>query len=183
MGGMTGSVVIWDIVNDVESEIFVGESIIHDVVFSNDGKYIAFGDEKGTLRLWNTQTNSIKEELIGHDARVNAIAFSKDDYMIASASYDGTVQLWLTEKLEELPVIIRDNESYIWTLSFTNDNNYLVTGGNQGEVRVWPTNAKKMAKEMCGKINRNMTEEEWKRYVGSEIEFRNTCKSLLLEKE
>ena len=183
MGGMNGSVVIWDIVNDIEYEIFAGESIIHDVVFSNDGKYIAFGDEKGTLRLWNTQTNSIKEELIGHDARVNAIAFSRDDYMIASASYDGTVQLWLTEKLEELPVIIRDNESYIWDLSFTNDNNYLVTGGNQGEVRIWPTNAKKMAKEMCGKINRNMTEEEWKRYVGSEIEFRNTCKSLLLEKE
>ena len=183
LGGVIGKVVLWDIESNEESVIYEGESIIHDVVYSSNGKYIAFGDEKGILRVWDVESNNIIEELIGHKSRINAITFSKDDQLIASASYDGTIQIWMTKKFEELPLILKDNDSYIWDLSFTNDNNYLVTGGNQGEVRVWPTNAQEMAEVMCQNIDRNMTQEEWKRYVGAEIDFRNTCKSILFEKK
>ena len=181
LGGIDGSVMLINLSENTEKEIYKSESVIHDVRFSNDGKQIAFGGERGVLRLYNMNRGEVVEELVGHKSRINSIAFSNDDKLLASASYDGTVQVWITDHFDNLPLIIKDNESYIWDLSFTKDNSYLVTGGNNGEVRIWPTLAKDIAEEMCGKLNRNLTQEEWKRYVGAEIGFRNTCKSLLLE--
>jgi WD40 repeat protein len=155
---------------------------IHDVVFSHDGSFIAIGDEQGDLRLWDTKSQTIVEELKGHKARVNSIAFTQNDKLLASASYDGTVQLWIMDKLSELPIVLKDNGSYIWDIAFTGDGKYLIAGGDKGETRVWPTDASEMASELCGKLERNMSEEEWQRYIGTSVDFRNTCKSLLLEK-
>ena len=134
------------------------------------------------MRLWDTHTKIVVEELKGHKSRVNSIAFTEDDALLASASYDGTIQLWVMNNLGELPIVLKDNDSYIWDIAFTAGNKHLIAGGNNGETRVWPTDASDMASELCGKLKRNMSAEEWKRYIGTSVDFRNTCKTLLLEK-
>lgn len=183
LGSIDGRVSLLNLANDTEEEILSIPNVpIHDVVFSHNGQFIAIGDENGDLRLWDTKTKTMVEELKGHKARVNSIAFTNDDKLLASASYDGTIQLWVMDKLGELPIVLKDNDSYIWDIAFTGEGLYLIAGGNNGETRVWPTDVSKMASELCGKLNRNMTDDEWKRYIGTSVEFRNTCKSLLLEK-
>lgn len=183
LGSVDGRITLLNIESNAEEQILSLPNVpIHDVAFSNDGKYIAIGDERGDLRLWDTKTKTIVEVLKGHKARVNSIAFTDDDKLLASASYDGTIQLWVMDKLAELPIVLKDNGSYIWDIAFTAGNKHLIAGGNNGETRVWPTDAADMASELCGKLARNMSEEEWKRYVGTSVDFRNTCKSLLLEK-
>ena len=183
LGSVDGRVTLLKIADNSEEQILSLPNIpIHNVVFSNDGKFIAIGDEKGDLILWDTAAKVVREELKGHKARVNSIAFTDDDKLLASASYDGTIQLWVMDKLGELPIVLKDNDSYIWDIAFTANNKHLIAGGNSGEIRIWPTDASDMASELCGKLVRNMSESEWKRYVGTSIGFRNTCKSLLLEK-
>jgi WD40 repeat protein len=183
LGSVDGRVSLLDLVNDTEEQILsLDNTPIHDVVFSHSGQFIAIGDENGNLKLWNTQSKTIVEDLKGHKARVNSIAFTKDDKLVASASYDGTIQLWVMDKLGQLPIVLKDNGSYIWDIAFTGQGHYLIAGGNNGETRVWPTDASDMASDLCSKLERNMTPEEWERYIGTSVEFRNTCKSLLLEK-
>lgn len=183
LGSIDGRVSLLDIANDIEEEIMsIPDVLIHDVVFSHHGQFIAIGDENGDLRLWDTQTKTMIEEFKGHKARVNSIAFTNDDKLLASASYDGTIQLWVMDKPGELPIVLKGNGSYIWDIAFTGDGRYLIAGGNNGETRVWPTDASDMASELCGMLNRNMTDDEWKRYIGTSVEFRNTCKNILIEK-
>ena len=183
LGGIGGNVTLFDIKSNSEQVIYSGTEIIHSVKFSNDGKYLAIGDEKGMMYLWNMPEQKIEYTLIGHKARINSIEFTQDNNLLASASYDGTVQMWVMNKLDELPLVFRDNKSYIWDIAFTSDNRYLIAGGNDGETRIWPTDAKELAEQVCSHLDRNMTEEEWKKYVGLEIGFRNTCKSLLFEEK
>ena len=183
LGSVDGRVSLMNISSKSEEQILSLPNVpIHDVVFSNNGQFIAIGDENGDLRLWDTKTKSIVEELKGHKARVNSIAFTGDDKLLGSASYDGTIQLWVMDKLGELPIVLKDNGSYIWDIAFTPDNKHLIAGGNNGETRVWPTDASDMASELCKRLERNMSQDEWQRYIGTAVEFRNTCKSLLLEK-
>ena len=183
LGSLEGYVSLLNLISNTEKQIlFLPNIPVHDVVFSNKEKYIAIGDENGGLRLWDIKKEAIVEEFKSHKARVNSIAFTKNDDLLASASYDGTIQLWIMDELQKLPIVLRDNDSYVWDITFTHDGRYLIAGGNQGEIRIWPTDASQMAFKICSRLSRNMTEEEWERYIGTSVDFRETCESALLAK-
>ncbi|MEO1055135.1 MAG: WD40 repeat domain-containing protein, partial [Bacteroidota bacterium] len=183
IGSLDGETILLSTDGKTERPVLAKKSsLIQAIKFSPDGKMLAIGDEAGTVTLWDVQKSEVVKELTGHKARVSDIEFSANGILMASSSFDGTIQMWVTQKLDELPVVLRDNDAYVWDIAFDPDNNYLLAACEDGEVRIWATNPELMAKIICGKISRNMTQEEWDIYVGGEIEFRNTCYSKLLEK-
>ncbi len=156
---------------------------IHDVKISGDEFFIAFGGEDKNVYLWSVQNNKIFRTLRGHTSRINAIEFSHNGNFLATASFDNRVQLWDMFNLNELPIIMEDNfGAYAWDVSFSKNDDYLIIGTQNGKIKKWPISADQIASEMCKNVKRNMTMEEWDRYVGDNIEFRNTCISLLIEK-
>lgn len=157
-------------------------SPIHAVKISKGGTQVAFGGEDAFVYLWSSVTQNIIRKLRGHTSRINAIEFSHDGSLLASASFDNSIQLWNMNKLDEVPIVMKDNfGAYAWDISFSNDDDYLVVGTNNGKVKKWPVHADQMADEICKHVKRNMTQDEWERFVGSRIEYRNTCVSLLVE--
>jgi WD40 repeat protein len=103
---------------------------------------------------------------------------------LASAGLDSKLQMWVIDHEEDLPIVMDNNNGSVWDLGFTPDSNYLVASCNNGEVRIWPTDTRMLADQVCPKLQRNMTQEEWDSYVGKEKEFpyESTCKSLLIKK-
>ena len=83
--------------------------------------------------------------------------------------------MWVTDEIDELPVRMTDNDAYIWDIAFSPDSDYIVTACNNGEIKLWPTKPELMAEVMCGKLSRNMSEDEWKVYVGHDIDYNLTC--------
>ncbi len=155
---------------------------IHDVKISSGDFFIAFGGEDENVYLWSVQNNKIFRTLRGHTSRINAIEFSHDGNFLATAGFDNKVQLWNMFNLNNLPVVMNDNFSaYAWDVAFSENDEYLIVGTQNGKVKKWALNAEQMADEMCEHIQRNMTMEEWERYVGNNIEFRNTCINLLIK--
>ena len=159
-----------------------GKSPIHDVKISDDGLTIAFGGEDHNVYLWSVVHNKISRTLRGHTSRINSIEFSHDGKFLATASFDNSVQLWDMHDLNELPIVMGDNfEAYAWDVAFSNNDDYLIIATQNGVIKKWPINSELMADEICKNVSRNMSENEWERFVGNNIEFRNTCISLLIE--
>ena len=76
---------------------------------------------------------------------------------------------------EDLPVVMENNNGFIWDIEFTKGYDYLIAACSESEIRVWPTDPALLAQEICPKITRNMTDDEWMKYVGEEIGYENTC--------
>lgn len=136
---------------------------------------------KGSVKLFNYSTMESLKELGGHNAGVSDVEYSPNGLLLASAGYDKKLQMWVVDHEEEdLPVVMDINNSNIWRLSFTQGSDYLLASCNNGEIRVWQTDPKALAEQICPKLKRNMTKEEWEIYVGNGILYESTCKSLLI---
>lgn len=157
------------------------------VAFHPTRPIIAYGLEivgekaKGTVKLFNISTLKVDKELGGHKAGISDLEFSPDGLLLASAGLDRKLQMWVVDHVEDLPIVMDNNNGFVWKLSFSKGSDYLIASFNDGEVRVWPTDPKMLADQVCPKLSRNMTPEEWEIYVGNGVGYESTCKSLLIK--
>lgn len=155
---------------------------IHDVEISSDEFFIAFGGEDTNVYLWSVPNNKIFRTLRGHTGRINSLEFSHDGMLLASASFDGSVLVWNMFDLNSFPLEMNDDfDNFIWDVAFSPSDNYLIIASQTHKIKKWPIDAGEMADQICKHLQRNMTIDEWDRFVGNEIKFRNTCISLLIE--
>ena len=136
---------------------------------------------RGTVKLFDASTRKITKELSGHKSGISDIAFSPDGLLLASAGLDRKLQMWVVDQEEDLPILMDNNNGNIWDIAFAKGSDYLLASCNNGEVRVWPTNTRMLAEQVCPKLSRNMTPEEWEVYVANGIAYESTCKSLLID--
>jgi WD40 repeat protein len=128
---------------DVASGVFVRTleahtSIVWDVAFSPDGRWLASVSSDGTAKIWDWRTGSVVKSLDFPD-QVVSVAFSPDGRTLVVGGVDGfpnasvwtfSVPSWQSEmKLSEywnIPALV-----------FSPDGQFLVGGGTSRNVRIW----------------------------------------------
>ena len=86
------------------------------------------------------------------------------------------------DDLDALPYYLTDNGgSYVWDLTFSPEDDYLLVGTRDGMIKRWAINNSSLASQICQYISRNMTQEEWQRYVSDEVDYENTCENVELQ--
>jgi hypothetical protein len=75
---------------------------------------------------------------------------------------------------------MENNNGYIFDIVFTRDSDYLIATTSESEIRVWPTDHAILAAKVCPQMSRNMTSDEWDKYVGNDIEYEYTCPGVLI---
>lgn len=185
-GTWSGQVVLFDLRNNTHS-ILVEESSsrILSIKFSPSGGSLAYGLEdvanrRGLVKLYDFNEKTLRQ-FTGHKAGVNDVEFSADEKLLASAGLDKRLQLYVLENAEDLPVVMDNNNGYVWDIAFAKGSDVLIASCSESEIRVWPTDPATLAELICPKITRNMTQDEWKRYVGKEITYENTCLNVLIQ--
>ena len=178
-GTKDGKIILWNVKNNFSPTTHYEEkdNSIFAIAINNKGDLIAAGDLKGDIKIWNLNDKKLLVNLTDHNARINDIEFSINDQYIGSASMDGTVRLWDAINLNSQPVVLSDNEGFIFTVSFSLNNDYFVSGSTEEDrLIVRPTTTNTLAIEYCKLLDRNLSNEEWNTYVGEDITYEKTCK-------
>lgn len=187
-GTWSGQIVLLNLNNGNSSVLITENSArILSVRFSPHGNFLAYGvddlsNKRGLVKLYNMSSKEIRQ-FSGHKAGVNDVEFSPDEKLLASAGLDKRLQLYVLDNPDDLPVVMSNNTGFIWDIEFAKGSDYLIAACSESEVRVWPTDPSLLAEQICPKLKRNMTMDEWKKYVGEtkEIPYENTCLRLLIK--
>ncbi|HVK09412.1 MAG TPA: hypothetical protein VM597_11610 [Gemmataceae bacterium] len=122
----------------IEARMFVG---CRGVVFSPDGKKLAYGGSDSKVHLWSVDGEP-KELSVGrsHADDVQTLSFSKDGKLLASGSNDRSVIVWKVtdagKLVEHLVIKGERNSSAVRAVAF-NGNTQLVAVNAIGAVRIY----------------------------------------------
>jgi hypothetical protein len=80
------------------------------------------------------------------------------------------------DDLTTLPISLDDHENWVTAAMFTKDNRYIISGELKGIVRKYPIETISLVNETCGFLTRELTQAEWKNYVGADVPYKpNKC--------
>jgi WD40 repeat protein len=150
------------------------------LAFSADGNVLATGAKTDeTIILWNIKTRTRSGELLkGHKEAVHQLGFSPDGATLASSGGDGPYDststiLWDVVTRMKLGSLINAGGP----LRFSLDSRVLVSGGVSG-ITFWDLSFEWLRYRACLIANRNLSQIEWRQFIGSNIPYEPTCRNL-----
>jgi WD40 repeat protein len=98
---------------------------------------------------------------------VNGVVFSSDGKYIATASSDNTARVW--DAVTGNKIYILNHDGSVNNVAFSSDGKYIATASRDNTARLWVlSSTEDLIKEASNSLTRNLTPEEWKKYMGDE---------------
>ncbi len=149
--GDDNTIKIWDLQNNTIVTTLRGHNgVINSVAFSPDGQLLASGGDDWSCRLWDVEAGSYiatLEHIIGqHRTQVKEVAFSPDGKLLATAGLNA--KLWEVSTRNEIATLQHDE--WVVALAFSPNGEMLATGDNQGRVKVWNIQERKVIAQFKG---------------------------------
>jgi WD40 repeat protein len=180
IGTANGTIRVWSSTGSgLDIELRGPRVAITALGFSNDGRLFS-GDAGGTIRSWNpAQADAGSQVLLDTDTGVTALALDRGAETFAVADAAGTVRLVRVAQPGADPVVLRaEATGPVTALAFSSDGTALYTVHADGTVRSWIARTDVLAEMVCQTVRRNLTMEEWVRFIGSQVEYERTCGNL-----
>lgn len=157
------------------------------LLFWADGKRLLSGSGDHTIRQWDVASQQpVGAPLIGHTAQVWDLQVyppdgSGGEDVLASMGGDGTVIFWdMNQGRPIAPPLHTNTESDAHTIS--PDGTRLYEGAFSSMVELWRLSPVAWEDRACAIANRNLSPEEWERFLGDEP-YRETCPGVSEEAE
>ncbi|XP_011298906.1 WD repeat-containing protein 61 [Fopius arisanus] len=114
-----------------------------DSMRSNDdesSEYIVTGSVDDSVKVWEHKDGNlkIKHKLSGHSLGVVSVAISSDGTKCASSSLDSSLRLWDLESGDKISSI-EVGPVDIWTVVFSPDDKFIVSGSHAGKIHMYGT--------------------------------------------
>ena len=128
---------------------------------------LAAGTSGGTVQLWNSTSGAPPADpLLAALTPIASIAFDTTGQQFATPSaQDGEVKLWFTSTLQQEGATLNTEKGATSTVAFEPNGGNLLAVDDHGNAFTWPTSAAAWEQRACAIAGRNLTREEWSRYV------------------
>jgi WD40 repeat protein len=173
-GNSNGQLQLWNINNSrfVKNINERSNKYIHSLSIGDN--MIAAGDNSGLVTLYPIDDNLKLEDPIilrGSDGEIMTdLTFNLAENQIIASSTKGTIRLWNLNDVDEFPMIISEPGSWVNSIALLNPS-YIFAGCKDQVFRLYPIKSKILASTLRSMVTRDISEEEWDRYIGNDIEY------------
>ncbi|HEY2996902.1 MAG TPA: caspase family protein [Methylomirabilota bacterium] len=110
-------------------------SIMGDVAFTPDGRWLVSGNQDRTAKLWDVRTGRELRTFTGHSGMIWRLAVSPDGATLGTASNDWTLRVWDigTGRLR----YTRRHDGPVWSVAVSPDSRLIASGSGDRTIRVW----------------------------------------------
>jgi len=169
------------------------KGLVHSVAVSADGRYLASGGVDDQVPIYDVVHRKELHRL-NHQQTIYALAFSPDDQYVATGGLDKTTRIFNLATGEEIARLF--HEATVLAIAFSADGRSVMTAAGKdtqtredsNRVMAGPLERPfiimrhllrpdDLREEACARLTRNLTHEEWTRYIGNEP-YRKTCSKL-----
>jgi WD40 repeat protein len=176
---LKGMIRIVDTNFNKEVSSFQYDTQVRTIAFSLDGKYISAIDYLDNLVTWETSTGHIVSTKFIPDIG-SALIASPDHFswFFVNSGKD----ILIIDMVNGTEIERIDTGEGISALSISPDGNFIASGGVGGKVQIWHWRPEELITEACSRLPRNLTQSEWKQYLGNEP-YHPTCPDLPIPTE
>jgi WD40 repeat protein len=144
--GKPDNVYIWNIKSG-ESDPMVLDGhvgMVDAASFSFDGRQVISASQDTDIHVWDLQHEGSFDVLDDNSTGVMGVAITRDSKQIASGANDGTIMIWeershshANKTQWKLRKKIRAHSRPITRVSFSPNGHWLISGGWDGDVKIW----------------------------------------------
>lgn len=145
------------------------KSAITKLVFDAQGTRVASGSKDTDIILWDLVSEVGLVKLRGHTDQITslhflttgavddaeALALSQHDGFLLSTGKDSLIKVWDLSSQHCIETHIAQGNGECWSLGLSPDMSGCITGGNEGELRVWSIDASSIREVAGGKAEVN----------------------------
>ena len=128
------------------------KSVIRDIMFSHDGRYLVSASDDKTIRVWDTSSGEVVRVLRGqitpgYEGQIYAAALSPYDRLLAAGGWLGSSKNYklvdlgrirlIDFKTGEIIALLKGHTDVVLGLAFSRDGTRLISGSADRTARIW----------------------------------------------
>ena len=138
------------------------------IIWNTDND-LNIGFESGKMMI-RKAGESVKE-IFAHASGITKMLYDKKTNRLITCSYDGTIKLWNYSNFDIAPIKINAHSSWIYSIALSQSGKYLISVSADKSIRITNININDLKLAVSKKVSKNMSENNWLRYVGEGIEY------------
>jgi WD40 repeat protein len=151
-------------------------SLVTSLAFAPNGT-LATGSWGGIVQLWNpTSGRELGHAVLVAGAPVSTVAFDPSGRRFATTGgSDGSAKIWFTSTLQQEGANLQSDPGQWGNAVFSPDGTTLLVLYGDGKGFAWPATTRAWEQHACAVAGRNLTREEWSRFV-SGYSYAKVCR-------
>jgi WD40 repeat protein len=136
---------------------------------------LLMGEDAGVVETWDPRTGrALQHPIQAEQASVASLSVLPDQSAFVTTSSNGGLKLWDSASLQQFGSTF-PGPLQVWsTAAVTPDGKNLVVVNSDGSGFVWPLALSAWMDHACAVADRNLTQEEWSRFVPGQ-HYQNIC--------